>query len=577
MATYLEQARRFAAGDWLGRDPYHPYHLWQKRAAPPEQWLRWYGEKSFHQAPLYSYAIAVAMRITSDPVPLIRVVQVLLGAATCVLLVLLGRAACGPGAGLVAGLIGAVYGPLFYLELQVLREGPAVFGFLLIAWLTIHSARHAALPPGPDLIQARARGVVASAAAVGGLIGGYALFYETAPILLLGAVVAVGAAARKISWRRAAGATAAVVVGALLGFAPMLARNAAVGAPLFGASSRPGINLAFCNMADAYDSGVTFSPPGEPFRRIMDASGGSTLGVVREVWRSYEGRRARLLRNWWNRFTAVWIRNELPDNTSYDFFRRHSVLLRASPTFGWVFPAGAAMMAALAVNSIARSRSTRRPPPRPGRRAAESRAGSPGSGLHPGAAGRNEYERAEESIAAAARRVLLVYTGLLAAALTVVPPQARYRLFLVPCFALYAAMLIAAVPGWLRARRWGRMGGVAAACAAFALAQHFVSRQRLRADVRPADWVVAGADWMRTGDDAQAVAYFRRALELAPKNASVRRAMAECLARLGRIEEAVSNYERVLKDQPNMPGAQRALEALRRRPRGPATRAVGEG
>ena len=72
MATYVEQARRLAAGDWLARDPYHPYHAWQRGAASEAEWLRWYGPQSFHQAPLYSYGLAALSKLRTDYLPLAK-------------------------------------------------------------------------------------------------------------------------------------------------------------------------------------------------------------------------------------------------------------------------------------------------------------------------------------------------------------------------------------------------------------------------------------------------------------------------------------------------------------------------
>src|SRR5437763_9393753 len=52
--TYWEWAQAILAGDWLGRDTYHPAFDWMKAIAPQETWYQWWGGKAiFQQAPLY--------------------------------------------------------------------------------------------------------------------------------------------------------------------------------------------------------------------------------------------------------------------------------------------------------------------------------------------------------------------------------------------------------------------------------------------------------------------------------------------------------------------------------------------
>jgi hypothetical protein len=467
MATYVEQARRFAAGDWLARAPYHPYHEWQ-HVASQDDWLRWYGPLSYHQAPLYSYGLAALAKLRADPLPLAKALQLVLGAGTCVLIAQLAGGLGGTAAALIAGLIAAAYGPLYYLEAQLLREGPAVFGLLVIVLAAI---RHAALPSEAPL-----RRCVRSAAALGLLIGIYALFYETATVLAIAACGVVGAHALRSAARRPAVVLAALLAGYALGYSPMVARNAAVGAPLGASSTRLGINLAYCNMSSAAEGGAMFSAPGPQFKEIMDASGGATWKIVREVWRGYDGDRGRLLRNWAHRFRVLWAVNELPDNTSFRFYRRHSAVLRASLSFAWIFPAAAGLWIAVIADRLV------------GRRGLSSRF-------------------AERS---GAHATLVTFTLLLLLAMTVVPPQARYRLFLVPSFITYTSLALVAAGRWLAARQWAAAAGLAGATAASAALHVWLSEPRSYADDRYVDYAVAGSLYQKIGNEEAAAEYFRR-------------------------------------------------------------------
>jgi hypothetical protein len=50
--TFWEWAEIIRAGDWLGRDTYHPAFDWMQAIAPTETWYRWWGGKAiFQQAP----------------------------------------------------------------------------------------------------------------------------------------------------------------------------------------------------------------------------------------------------------------------------------------------------------------------------------------------------------------------------------------------------------------------------------------------------------------------------------------------------------------------------------------------
>ena len=486
MATYVEQANRLAAGDWLARDPYHPYHRWQEQAASEADWLRWYGPLSFHQAPLYSYGLAALSQLRSDYLPLAKVLQLVLGAGTCVLLAHLAGRLGGTAVAGVAGLIAALYGPLYYLEAQPLREGPAVFWFLVVMWAAIC---HVDLPPESPL-----RRRVSSATRLGLLVGAYALFYENATVLALAAAGAVFVSTARVAPRRAVVALAALAAGYGIGFAPMVARNAAVGAPLGSASSRLGINLAYGNMSSANDGGATFSFPGPQLKQIMDASDGVPWKIAREVWRGYEGQRAQWFENWAHRFRAVWASSELPDNTSFGFYQRHSSILRASLSFPWIFPGAAAVcLAWLAEWWLSRRR-----------RDAIERANRLGLvswfGEHAGA-----------------HATLITFTLILAVAMSVVPPQARYRLFLVPAFIVYTSFALVAVARLLASRRIAAAAGLCGAAACAAALQAWVSQPWLRAEDRYVDYTVVASIYEKRGNE-QAAAEYRRRRVLGPSS-----------------------------------------------------------
>jgi len=341
--------------------------------------------------------------------------------------------------------------------------------------------RHPVLPGESSL-----RRLASSAGLLGWLVGSYALFYETATVLAFAATGVVGLHAARTGARRFAAALAALFAGAAVGFAPLPARNAAIGAPLWTGSSRLGLNLALCNRPGAFDGGATFTVPDAEFKQIMEASGGATWEIVRQVWLRYDDK-SRLFRNWAHRFGVVWASVEMPDNTSFGFYRRHSSVLRASRSFRWMFPAAAALWVAWLAEQLAR------------RPRGDAPAGPPSFGLSSWFAERG-----------GAHATLIAFTLPLALAMTVVPPQARYRLFLVPAFIVYTSLAGLTAARLLAARRVAPAAGLAGVVVVFAALQLWLSEPRERADDRFVDYSVAGSIYRRRGNEAAAAEYFRR-------------------------------------------------------------------
>jgi hypothetical protein len=294
---------------------------------------------------------------------------------------------------------------------------------------------------------------------------------------------------------------AALVAGYGIGFAPMAARNAAVGAPLWTASSRLGINLAYGNMSSANDGGATFSFPGPELKQIMDASDGAPWKIVHGVWRGYEGQRTRFFANWAHRFRAIWASTELPDNTSFEFYRRHSSILRAALSFHWIFPCALAVLAAWLVGWFA------------SRRERDPRVGADRFDLVPWF---SEH--------AAAHATLLGFTLLLALAMSVVPPQARYRLFLVPAFIVYTSLALVAAGRWIASHRFASAAGLCGAVVAAAALQVWVSEPWIDAEDRYVDYTVVGSIYRKRGNEEAAAEYFRRRV-IAPPSDRAREAL----------------------------------------------------
>lgn len=522
MATYIEQGKRMAAGDWLARDPYHPYHLWQSSSGSEADWLRWYRPHSFHQAPLYSYAYAVISKVSPRPEAVLKALQLVAGAATALVLALVARALAGDVAGILAGLICALYGPLYYLECQILREGPALLGIAVLLCLVVRQVR-------------RERPRWWQHAATGAFLGFFAMFHEFALLLAVVtvAVLAIHATRRSIS---AAGfAIVATCFGYLLGFSPLLARNIAAGASPLAVSSRPHLTLALANMPESPMRGVAFGAPGQQFKQILDASGGSTLGVLREVWRAYDGHHSDFFRNWGSRLAAIASGGELPDNTSFEFHRAHVPIMALSLTFRTIFPLGAAGMV-VTLFALAMSR----------REAAQPAI--------------NSARQAQR----AAHLAVLAYVPVVVLALSLVNVQARYRMIIVPFLVIYSGVFVADILQLISNRHVLPAALVCGAALIFAVFQRVQSSMLEAHCHRAADPTIVALSYSRQRKEAAALPFYEEALRLDAGDTGARVRYAGSLARLGQFDQALVEFQRADAGNPGVPEIRQSIAYLQR-------------
>jgi tetratricopeptide (TPR) repeat protein len=152
-------------------------HVWQMRASPffavllgdsrgYDEWARriaggeWIGTDVFYQAPLYPYMLGVIYAVAGHHLLLVRIVQAVIGAASCALLALAAeRLLTGRGdqaqrpsevvdgrrAGIAAGMMLALYAPAIFFDALIQKSVLDVFflcvGLYLIAEITVRDRR----------------------------------------------------------------------------------------------------------------------------------------------------------------------------------------------------------------------------------------------------------------------------------------------------------------------------------------------------------------------------------------------------------------------------------------------------
>lgn len=423
MGTFLEVARQILAGDFLVRDPYHPFHIWHRQIAPIDMWRAWYGPHTFHHVPGYYYFLALLLKLFGGSLAATQVVQSALGAVHASLLGAIGQRIMGRTGGLIVGILAAVYGPFVATEPMILREGVG----LLLATLALSMILRALDHPVHD----RSRHTRLSWLAAGILLGINALMKETGFVLF--AAVWLWLLVRSLRRRNRLHWSAAFIL--LVGFAaslsPFVLRNVAVGTSPLNFSPQGAINFVLGNAIDATEGGVGFRSSAS-FRAIMEQSQGRLFQTIVLTLQPYGQQPALFLAHLWVKFSAIWSNLELPDNFNYEYLQAHSILLQILPRFVCVWlPAALGLI-------IMTARWVRR------------RTGSPSGSV----SAPNERPTFSIPFPTEVLALLLIILGAHVFAQSLMPVMSRYRLVIVPFLMLPAGWVLAQGLAWIRDSRW---------------------------------------------------------------------------------------------------------------------------
>ena len=314
MSLAYEWSGHILRGDLLGREPVHQYTMWMREIAPLETWERWWGGAHiFHQAPLYAYTLAAFRLLAGDQFWPIALCQALLGLANVMLVFLLAERLFGDAAAAVAALGAALYGPLQLHELFVLRDTLGVTVSLLMLWALARC----------DDVEPR-RWLLA------GLLLAVAILCREAT-LLFAPLVALWMLRRFHADGRALGCAALwFLAGLSLGFAPLVGRNIAVGAPPFSLSTRGIETFIHGNAPGSAGFGWRLPPA---TRSILEQANGHLSTAVRLTLASYHGDWLQFLTLQTLKLRAMFASYEATDNINWYYFADHLPLLRFSLHF----------------------------------------------------------------------------------------------------------------------------------------------------------------------------------------------------------------------------------------------------
>lgn len=482
--SYWDWAGRIAAGDLIGHEV-------------------------FYQAPFYSYFLGILRSLFGPSVLAAYLVQAGLGAVGCVVLYLAARALFSRRAGLIAGLMLALYAPAIFADLLIQKETLAVLLTALLCWLIAR-----VLPSVPKQ-PARSAGLFCLG--IGVTLGILSITRENAliwiPLLAIWLLLEL---------RRQRGAALALFAsGVLIVLGPVALRNYGIGGELILTTSQLGSNLYIGNGPEA-DGGYVPMAAGrgnalferDDATRLAEQAEGRklTAGEVSTYWQKLtraeiERRPGRFLSLMARKTLFVWNAYEMPDTQDLYFYQRWSWALRALSAvwhFGVLLP-----LAAVGVLLT--------------------------------------WQR---------RKTLWIFHALvlsLAAAVVVFLVLARYRLPLAPILMLFAAAGAAEAP-FLRGKGLTAALVLAAAVAVFANVQVYPRAPR---EAMPYyNWgVVLGQE----GRTEEAKARYREAVRIWPELAEAHYNLGDLYRRSGQLPEAQAALEAAVRARPNYSEAWNSL------------------
>ena len=501
------------------------YDRWAARIAQGH----WLGEEVFGAAPLYPYFLATLYAAFGHDLLVVRVVQCLLGAASCVLLAAAGSRSFSPRVGAVAGLLLAVYAPALFFDGLIQKSSLDLF----LTCLLLYVLGRMGDTPG--------RGW---AFAGGATLGCLTLNRENALILapLLGLWLL--RRSRGVSPRGRWVGLAAFGAGLLVVLLPVGARNWLVGGEFHLTTPNLGGNLYLGNNERADGRYVPFrewrdhAPSARLDSADLFAEGQDGMELAEEALgrrpsheeasRYWSRRALEFIRQHpgaWLLLTArkcllIWNANELADSEEPEAYGDHSLVLRA------LWPVSHfGVLAPLAIAGMVCSRASR------GR-------------LVP------------------LYLVLLGFTSSVALFYVL----ARYRYPLVPVLALFASAFLREVFERGKSRDFRPLE---LPVYVLAVAIPLVNWKHFPEDKpRATTYYNLGVSLSLMGRPQDAIESFARALEVSPGMARARFNRAKELCLVGRLDEAVAEYRRVLELMPDNASAHsglaKALAALGR-------------
>lgn len=474
--TYDSMAVRIAAGDWVGNEV-------------------------FFQAPLYPYFLALIYRIFGHDYYIARLIQLILGSLSCVLVYLVAKRVFNSVVAIIASVILATYSLLFFFEGELLS--PVLLVFLNLSLILL-------------LLRAREK-PTSSRWFVAGIIAGLSTVAKATILLFLPFVVLwVWLVFRgREPNRRLFSHALTFFVGTALIVSIVTIRNYIVGRDLVFVSSNAGINFCVGNNPN-YDQTVGIGP-GMEWQSLGQMP--QLLGIRKpsqqsrfffsKAWESIRREPLRWFRSLLKKLYIFWNGDEIMRNQEIYPFRRYSSLLR---TLLWkrkiAYPFG--VLAPLALTGIIISLRLNR---------------------------REKTLLPLFFIAAHTVSIILFFVC------------SRYRVPLIPFLAIFGGYTLYWWTGRIRARQYRHLVLSSLPFLVFFGVANLRIGKMAMTDNADAYWSL-GASYYRNGQSDKAVESFQKALELKPNCMEALHNLGIIHMRKGELSLAQEEFRRVLTMYP---------------------------
>ena len=484
------------------------YDLWAQQLAGGD----WIGSQVFYQAPLYPYFLGVLYSAFGRDLLAVRIVQAVIGSASCVLLGMAGARLFSPRVGAIAGLALALWAPAIFfdglLQKSVLDMFFVCLGLYLISRIANppKGGHHHETVPGNQVVSGFSR---IDWIALGLAMGALALTRENA-LIFIGVIVIWG-------WFRVERtiAVAGFVAGIAIVLLPVVIRNYAIDGGLYVTTSQFGPNFYIGNnpQADGTYASIRFGRGAPEFERtdateVAEGSVGRSL-TASEVSSYWTGRALGYITgqplDWlrlMGRKTLLLVnRSEMIDTESQESYAEWSTPLRV---LGWLTHFG--ILVPLAVLGAMVTWSDRR-----------------------------------------RLWILHALTLTYAASVVLFYVFARYRYPLVPFLLLFATAGVSNVRNALQSWRAVAVVATVAVVANVPMLSSTLMRAITENNL--------GTALQERGRHDEAIPHHQRAIALAPGYAPAHNNLGAALRGTGRFDEAIASYRQALSLKPDFPSA----------------------
>jgi tetratricopeptide (TPR) repeat protein len=284
----------------------------------------------FFRAPLYPYFLALVYRIFGHDYLIARLIQLLMGSFSCVLLYFLAKRIFNRRAAAIAGVAASLYGVLIYFDGELLI--PVLLVFLDLIFIL-------------SLLWADQKLSYIRWGVCGVVLGLSALARPN--ILIVGAALVVWIILRskgkgKAAWSKSLFLVGCFVVGTILIVCPVTIRNYVKGHDLVLIASQGGMNFYIGN--NARSDGASAILPGaratwwgsyDDAREMAEKALGKSLkpSQVSRYWymeglKFATGKPFAFLKLLAKKFALFWNGNELSNNRDFYFFARSTPVLK---------------------------------------------------------------------------------------------------------------------------------------------------------------------------------------------------------------------------------------------------------